>query len=64
MALLGDSGHSYDLFYDDVLLALERFALIEARKTRNVNPGVSVSYPKQVRSTPLLQKFLVFKDLD
>lgn len=62
--LLGESDHFFDMFYEDVLLALERFGLVETRKTRNLNPKVPVSYPRQVRVTPLIDKFLIFNELE
>ncbi len=64
MAVFGEFSHKYDMFYEDVLSALERFALVETRKTRKEDADSLFSYPDQIRSTPLLEKFLVFKDLN
>lgn len=65
-AFLGEFEDNFNLFYEDVLTALERFGLIETRKTMKGKQDQNIlnSYPDQIRITSLLEKFLVFKDME
>jgi len=49
---------SRDLLFEDLFSSLNRFALLQTRKSSDVKSG---DYPDQVRITPLMEKFLVFK---
>ncbi len=56
-----EDADSFELFYEDVLFALERFGLIETRKIFRDKKEFPITFPDQLRITPLGKKFIVIQ---
>jgi len=56
-----EDADSFELFYEDVLFALERFGVIESRKIFKDKKEFPITFPDQLRITPLGKEFVVIR---